>query len=143
MVALAKGTSTVSGPARAALTMLEGRTIDVLVVEDQPDLARSTAEVLRTEGFIVATAGTVEEALRLIATRDVRSVILDHQLGGEDGDRFLRDGFDLPPVVAVTGMGPDLLADLRATHGDRLFACLAKPVRPTDLIKVVTAAIGS
>jgi len=115
--------------------------LDVLVVDDEPEVAWSTAEVLRVEGLKVAIAPTIEAGLQVIDTREVRSVILDHHLAGDDGERFLTMRRHIPPVIVMTGIGRDALADLQATHGERLFACLAKPVPPVKLIEVVKAAM--
>jgi len=115
--------------------------IDVLVVDDDPDVASSSAEIFLADGMMAATAATVEEALKVVATREVQSIILDHQLAGDDGESFLAKGRDLPPVIVMSGIGRDALAELQAAHGERLFACLAKPVPPPELIRVVKAAL--
>ena len=117
-------------------------TLDVLVADDEPDVASSTADILRSEGLSARTAGTVQEARQLIATRDVRSIILDHQIAG-DGESLLAGDLDLPPIVVMSGMDRDALDELQVLHGGRLFACLAKPVSPPHLIAVVQAAIAA
>lgn len=117
--------------------------IDVLVVDDQADVASSTADILGYEGLNTTAVGTVDDALRVISTGEVRCVILDHHLVGEDGERLLAVGRYLPPVVVISGMDSDSLAEVHAAHRDRLFACLAKPVPPLKLIEVVRAAIAS
>lgn len=116
--------------------------IDVLVVDDQPSVATSTADILRSEGFHAETAQTVEDALQVIASSDVGTVIVDHQIA-DNGESLLTRGLDLPPVIVMSGMGRSELAKVQAAHGDRLFACLAKPVPPLDLIEVVRAAIAN
>ena len=116
--------------------------LDVLVVDDQADVASSTADVFRAVGLSAATAATVEDALHMINTRVVKSVIVDHQIADNE-DTFLATGRDLPPVIVVSGMDRASLAEVQAVHGHRLFACLAKPVPPLTLIEVVRAAIES
>ena len=115
----------------------------MLVVEDDPAVASSTTEILRAEGFVVATAATVESALYMMTTWEVRSIILDHHLDSGDGESLLDRGQHLPPVIVVSAMGHDALAELRVAGGEQLFACLAKPVAPSQLIKVVRAALGN
>jgi DNA-binding response OmpR family regulator len=115
--------------------------LDVLVVEDQPDLASTTAEILHGAGLTAATVSTVDEAVQVLATRDVRCVLLDHHLPGEDGGRFFSEGRDLPPVIVTSGLGPELLAQVQAVRGDQIFACLLKPVAPVELIRAVRAAV--
>ena len=92
--------------------------LDVLVVDDEPDVASSTADILRSEGMTAGTAGTVEEARQLIATREVRSIILDHQIAG-NGESLLAGDLDLPPIVVMSGMDRDALDELQVLHGGR------------------------
>ena len=115
--------------------------LDVLVVDDEPVIAETTTEILQAEGFYAAFASTVEEGLQVLATRKVRSVILDHHLSGEDGEQFLALGRDLPPVIVVSGLGADVLAEFQAAHREQVFACLAKPVPPRHLIEVVRRVV--
>jgi CheY-like chemotaxis protein len=118
------------------------RHLDVLVVDDRPDEACSTAGLLCSAGFSTAIATTLEVALQLMVTHEVRSVIDDHYLVDDDGESFLERGRDLPPVIIVSGIGGDAVAELQAVHGDQLFTCLTKPVAPLDLIEVLSFAIG-
>jgi DNA-binding response OmpR family regulator len=115
----------------------------VLVVDDRPDEACSTAQVLCSVAFNTAIATTVQVALQVMATHDVRSVILDHHLVGDDRESFLERGRVLPPVIVVSGMGRDAVAELHAVHGDQLFTCLTKAVAALYLIEVVSFAIGN
>lgn len=115
--------------------------VDVLVVEDEPDVASSTADIFRSEGLNATIAATVEEALTVLATYDVRSIILDHQIV-DNGDSLLAEDRHLPPVIVMSGMDRDELEELQNLHGARLFACLTKPVPPSHLIDVVKSAIA-
>lgn len=115
--------------------------VDVLVVEDEPDVAESTADIFRAEGLVVAVAGTVGAAMEVLAGTEVRSIILDHQIAG-DGESLLMGRRVLPPVIVMSGMGRESLTELQAEYGERLFACLAKPVPPLELIRVVRGAIA-
>ena len=117
--------------------------IDVLVVDDGPNMADTTAEILRSRGFTVAIAATLGEALEVMTACHVRAVILDHSLRGETGVNFMDKGRDLPPVIVVSGMGPDVLQSYKTAYGEQVFTCLAKPVQPLDLIEAVKAALGN
>jgi len=117
--------------------------LDVLVVDDDPSVATSTTDILGGEGLAVACVATVDEALQIVKSRTVRSVILDHHLNGEDGDTFLAQCPNVPPVIVVSGLGRDLLAAFRVTHGHHVVASLPKPVPPRLLIEAVNAVLGS
>jgi len=117
--------------------------LDVLMVDDQLNVASSTADVLRSDGLVVETATTVDDALQVIASSDIQCVILDHHLAGDDGGRLLDSAGHLPPVIVMSGMDRDALVEMQATYGNQLFACLTKPVGPLTLIETVRSAIGS
>jgi CheY-like chemotaxis protein len=117
--------------------------LDVLVVDDGQIMADTTADILRSVGLIVSIAGNLKEALDVIATRPVGTVILDHHLRGENGESFLIKGRQLPPVIVVSGMGQEVLKAYETIYGDQVYACLAKPVAPPVLISTVLGALAS
>jgi DNA-binding response OmpR family regulator len=116
--------------------------LDVLLIDDGQIMAELTAEILRTAGFLVAIAPNLDAALQVIESRHVGTVILDHHLRGENGERFFVRGRKLPPVIVVSGMGQEVLKAYEAIYGDRVFACLAKPVPPLELINTVIGALA-
>lgn len=61
--------------------------VSVLFVDDEPNIRTTLAGVLNAEGFSVATAATVPEALDLIARRKFDVLISDLNVG-EPGDGF-------------------------------------------------------
>ena len=117
------------------------RAVDVLLVEDEPAAAESTAEVLESAGFSVAVAPTVLGAQEVKATSAVGCIILDHHLADESAEGLLESTNQLPPIIVLSGMGQRELAITWHQHAERLFACLPKPVPPRHLIDVVRAAI--
>jgi DNA-binding NtrC family response regulator len=120
------------------------RSLDVLVVDDEPDVANSTAAILASIGFEVATAATVADARAVMADCDVRSVVLDHSIVEWDTESCSAELEEPGPViVVVSGLGREELDNLVAQHGDRVYAALAKPVPPARLIEVVRGAVGS
>ena len=80
----------------------------VLVVEDEAYVRESLTEILRERGYDVVEAGTVEEALRVVAQAPVDVVLTDFRLPGADGLELVRQvqaaAADLP-VVVLTGQG--------------------------------------
>jgi two-component system copper resistance phosphate regulon response regulator CusR len=74
-------------------------------VEDEAKLCASLAEGLQLEGWTVATAGTGEEAMRLIAEQAIDLVVLDWMLPGRDGMdvlRHVRERGSQTPVLMLT-----------------------------------------
>jgi len=116
--------------------------VDVLVLDDEPSVASSWADILELAGFKVGVAGSVDEAQDLAARRTVRSVILDHSLVVDEPSVWPLDIAHRPAVILVSGLGRDWLQQTQAQCGHRLFAALTKPVPPDHLIDVVRAAVA-
>lgn len=76
-----------------------------LVVDDEPDSAETTAMLISSEGFTVATAGSLRDARRQIALQEPDIVLLDLKLPDGSGMELLQDLKSLPntEVVLVTG----------------------------------------
>ena len=76
-----------------------------LVVDDEPDSAETMAMLIASEGFTVATAGSLRDARRQIALQEPDIVLLDLKLPDGNGMELLQDLKTLPntEVVLVTG----------------------------------------
>lgn len=82
----------------------------ILFVEDEPEWRTIVGEGLRAVGHQVLTAQDATEALQLSEGQELGLIILDINLGGEDGlmlMRFLRVNFPGVPVVLYTGRDHD------------------------------------
>jgi DNA-binding response OmpR family regulator len=56
----------------------------ILLVEDEPVIARSIADCLQDAGALVLTAGKVNAALRIAEHPDLSAAVLDLDLGDDD-----------------------------------------------------------
>lgn len=65
-------------------------TYDVLLVDDEEELARSTADYLAAFDVSAARAATAEEALAFLRENEARIVLLDVNLPGMNGFDFCR-----------------------------------------------------
>ena len=111
--------------------------LSVLIVEDQEDVAQSTAELLGLCGHTVRISADGPDALRYAASEPPDVVLVDIRLPGMDGwelVRRLRAGAcgKQPVVVAVTGCGTEI--DRRRSADAGMDAHLVKPVDPVRLI---------
>jgi two-component system alkaline phosphatase synthesis response regulator PhoP len=82
----------------------------ILIVEDEPDMARGLQFNLEARGFEVATAGDGERGLREAATFKPDLVILDVMLPTRDGYdvcRTLRKSQPSLPIVMLTAKGQE------------------------------------
>jgi two-component system KDP operon response regulator KdpE len=113
----------------------------LLVIEDEPAIARLMTLTLGREGFDVHVATNGEDALDLAAEIHPDAVVLDLGLPGADGLTVLdelRDWSDLP-VVVVTGRQTIESIRRGLDHGADDY--LTKPFAPTELAARVRAVL--
>jgi two-component system nitrogen regulation response regulator NtrX len=82
----------------------------ILIVDDEAEIRASLEEILREEGYGVATAGTAAEAITLLQDAPYDVVLLDIWLPDRDGLDVLSDVHALaaesrPEVVIISGHG--------------------------------------
>jgi CheY-like chemotaxis protein len=117
--------------------MIDSHPLSVLVVDDSPDAAGSTAELLALAGHAVRFAVSGEDALRLAAADPPDVVLLDLWMPGMDGyavaRRLAAQTTGKPPLlVAVTGCGS--AADRAEAGAAGFHLHLVKPVEPAVLL---------
>ena len=117
----------------------------VLLVEDETLIASIMSEYLMDAGYDVLLASDGLEAYRVIADPPVAysMLVTDMHLaagptGLEVATRLWRR-FPHLPVIVATGR-PDVVRDMPVP--DFPYYLLAKPYRPSELVRVITNAIG-
>jgi len=122
----------------AALEKLAGGT--ALLVEDNPEVAKVTEQMIEQLGYRVQRAGGAKEALELAQGTPFDLVISDIVMAGPmDGvglARALRQRRPDLPVVLVTGFASG------ASEAELEFAVLRKPFEVSDLSRVMAKAIA-
>jgi two-component system sensor histidine kinase/response regulator len=103
----------------------------ILVVEDNLLNRELLCDWLDAEGFIVVAATNIEEALAAFETQPPQAVLLDVQLGLEDGlllAVWIRDDprFRSLPVIAVTAHA--MVTDQQRVMQAGCNACVSKPI---------------
>ena len=113
----------------------------VLVIEDEPDLARLAGLYLEREGLSCTLAPTAEEALGLLDAGRFDLVILDINLPGMDGFEFLRAlrRDNRVPVMVVSAREGD--EDIVLGLGLGADEFISKPVAPRVLAARVQALL--
>ncbi|MGH2793213.1 MAG: response regulator [Actinomycetota bacterium] len=113
----------------------------VLVVDDEPQIARALRVALSSRGYSVSTAGNGETALELAATSPPDIVLLDLGLPGIDGVevvRRLRSWSEVPVIVVSVREGQsDKVAALDAGADDYL----TKPFGMDELLARIRSAL--
>lgn len=112
---------------------------DILLVEDQEELAELIQIFLEKEGFTVLLAGTGEQAVEYLKEQQVKLLLLDIMLPE-------MDGFAVCRAVREKGNMPVLIMSARAGRDDKLTGYelgaddyMEKPVGPEILTAKVRA----
>ena len=114
----------------------------VLIVEDEPDVMEVAAELFRSIGYEVLTAGNGHDAIDILKRRsdiDVlfTDVMMPNGMSGIELARFARE--HCPGVKVILASGYPLPA-LKAQHGSLDdFAFMSKPYRLSELAKKLRA----
>ena len=118
----------------------------ILVVEDEPDVARLLQLMLEGGGYQAVLAENLAEARHILATREVAAVTLDLRLPDGHGfeilleiQRVLRKK-DLPVIVISAAAE---LGQLNLQGGMHIVDWLDKPIDPHRLLSGLRRALGS
>src|SRR5437868_12879792 len=113
----------------------------VLVVDDEPKIARLARDYLEHAGYAVLTAGDGPAALQVARTRRPDLVVLDLGLPGLDGLEVLRS-------IRTIGATPVVVLTARDTELDKLLGLelgaddyVTKPFSPRELVARVRAVL--
>jgi len=114
--------------------------VDILVVDDQPEITELVAEALSEEGYRVRVAHDGAAALRAIQRRTPDLLLVDIAMPVMRGDELLHrlrsDGFPTLPVVVMTAdTRPERFRSMGANQ------CLRKPFDLFSLIETVEAYV--
>ena len=113
----------------------------VLVVDDEPKIARLARDYLEHAGFTVLLASDGTSAVQAASTRQPDLVVLDLGLPGIDGLEVMRR-------IRVIGSTPIVVLTARDTELDKLLGLelgaddyVTKPVSPRELVARVRAVL--
>ena len=116
----------------------------LLVVDDEPNLLRAVAAVLRGEGFEISTARSGREALVAVAKNTPDLIVSDVRMPGMDGFELARrlrraPNFALLPIIFLTAKDEteDRVEGFRA--GVDVY--LTKPFEPDELVAVINSIL--
>jgi len=116
----------------------------LLVVDDEPNLLRAVAAILRGEGFEVSTARSGREALVTVTKNTPDLIVSDVRMPGMDGFELARrlrrvPNFALLPIIFLTAKDEteDRVEGFRA--GVDVY--LTKPFEPDELVAVINSIL--
>ena len=98
----------------------EGRSLSVLVVDDEPKSLVTVAKILATRGHKVDAAESGREALEKISATGFDTAIVDRAMPGMSGDELSKKIKEVSPntyVIMLTGFGDIMLEEDETPHG--------------------------
>ncbi len=115
----------------------------ILLVEDNQDLVIGLQDMLQHDGYAVAVAGTVADAIELVRTHRFNAILLDLGLPDGDGLEVLKETQRLDPSLPVVIVTAHISRDRTVgslTEG--AYAYLTKPYDREELRHTLRRAIG-
>ena len=115
----------------------------ILIVDDEPTITQILADALSREPYVILTAGSAEEALRLLARKQVDVVISDEKMPGMSGSEFLavvRKKYPDTIRMILTGQG-SLESAMHAINEGQIYRFFTKPCNVLDLAMTIRRAI--
>jgi signal transduction histidine kinase/CheY-like chemotaxis protein len=117
--------------------------VEVLLVDDDPDVRELFASILRRHGATVRTAASTRDALEALLDFTPRVLVADIVMPGEDGYSLIRQvrrTHPKVPAVAVTAYARQ--EDRRRAFDAGFDMHLPKPVGPDELVEAVADLSG-
>ena len=114
----------------------------MLIVDNDRDMCKVIADVLREEGVSVSIASDGNAALEKIKKQSYDSMILDYKLSGISGLTVLEKARQINPsitTIMISGYGNSVVRKRAQELG--AYAFLDKPFDIKELIRVVKKAL--
>ena len=115
--------------------------LNVLVCDDEKDIANAISIFLRSEGYNVLTASNGKEALEIIEDKDIHLVLLDIMMPVMDGVTALSGIREISnvPVIMLTAKSEDTDKILGLNLGADDY--VTKPFNPVELMARVRSGL--
>jgi DNA-binding response OmpR family regulator len=112
----------------------------ILVVDDHRVTRLGLAEMLGEAGYDVVTAGTFQDARRILRESPPDLLIADVRLGSFNGLQLVISGQHRVPAIVITGYA-DAVLEAEARRGGADY--LVKPFDPDKLLSLIRQKLGT
>jgi two-component system response regulator HydG len=112
----------------------------ILIIDDDDEICQTLAEILKSEGHEVLTAGSGEEAIALASEKTCQMAFIDVKLPNIDGLETLLRLKDINPdilTIMMTGFRNEVKDALDKAQAASAITCLYKPFDPAEAAKIV------
>ena len=110
----------------------------ILIVDDEENMRKTLADILRDEVYQVATAATGEEAVELCSKQDFDVVLMDVRMPGIDGvEAFRRIRRHREGVRVILMSAYDVVSLKEAALDEGAIAFLSKPLDVQKVIQLI------
>ncbi|MBV1877316.1 MAG: response regulator [Pseudomonadales bacterium] len=117
--------------------------VNILFVDDEPEILSSLNRVFRSEKFKVFNAQSGEDGLKIVQQETIQLVISDMRMPGMNGAEFLGKVADQWPEtirMILTGYA-DIGTTIQAINEGQIDAYISKPWKKDDLLQTVNLAL--
>ena len=118
-------------------------THSILVVDDEINILRALTRLFSDEGYILHTAQSGEEGLKILEKEEIDLILSDQNMPGMNGIEFLEKTVeDYPDVIRIILTGYAELQDaLRAINSGCVYKFALKPWNEEELVITVRRAL--
>jgi DNA-binding NtrC family response regulator len=112
----------------------------ILVVDDDPNFCKTLKDILTLRGFRVETESEPRKVMDHLEDNYQLAVVLDLQLGAENGTEVLKEvraKYPTKPVVLVTGYRQGMADSIEQGNTIGAYTCLYKTLEMDDLFQVI------
>lgn len=120
--------------------MSNARQLQILVVDDDVDIANSLAEIFEMEGHLVTTANSGRDAIRACEQKNFDITFMDIAMPGQNGVESFFEIRKIKPrarVYMMTGYSVEELVQQAIAHG--ALGVLHKPVDVRQVLSLLAA----
>ena len=147
VVRLPRGTAKAAAAEAAPQETAEAAplSLNVLVIDDEPDIAAMVAEMLRQDGHVAEIASDARSALRIVERADVDLIVSDLRMSDLDGPGLYRAIREKRPDLADRILfitGDVLAADIDRFLAETGAAVVEKPIDPVAFRRAVARRLA-
>jgi len=122
------------------------REIDILVVDDDEDMAETLVDILQNKGYRLTQVGSGEDAKRVIKEEDFDLVFVDVKMPVMNSLETYLDLRKIRPhikVIMITAYRQEVETIVEEAIKTSLYTCLYKPIDVDNLLKIIEKVVAT